>query len=184
MAAAPHITMPRPATTTVSDYPPREYRLPVIIEARMRSDGGWVTVCIRNISAHGLMGQTGMPPPPGSYIEIHRGAHTIIGRTAWSRGRKFGVRTQDALDIDAIISDPVPAVRGPARLPDGRIIAERRSDVRRPPVSETYDDSVRFSRKFQSLVFLATGIVAAWLLAQTLYLLLADVAGVAGKSLG
>lgn len=167
----------------VGGYPPREYRHPVIIEARMRSGGGWVTVCIRNISEHGLMGQTGTPPAPGTYVEIHRGAYTIIGRTVWSRGRKFGVRTQNALDVEGIISHPIPADRGSARLPDGRIIADRRSDIRRPSAAAQYEKNQLLSRRIQSLIFVATGALAAWLLAETLFVQLSGMAGAVSKGL-
>ncbi|HEX7783082.1 MAG TPA: PilZ domain-containing protein [Sphingobium sp.] len=184
MAATTEMATATHASVAPGGYPPREYRRPVIVEARMRADAGWVTVCIRNISAHGLMGQTATPPPPGTYIEIHRGAQTIIGRTVWARGRKFGVRAQDILDIEAIIGDPVPIKRGSARLPDGGIIAERRSDIRRPSIAEQHEESIRLSQKCQSLFFLAVGMVAAGMLAYTLYMVLADMAGVVTKNLG
>ncbi|WP_070156288.1 PilZ domain-containing protein [Sphingobium phenoxybenzoativorans] len=164
-------------------FKPREYRRPVIIEARMRSGGGWVTVCIRNISLHGLMAQTGTPPPPGTYIEIHRGAYTIVGRTVWSRGRKFGVRTQNALDVEGIISNPVPVGRGAARLPDGQVIADRRSDIRRPSATQEYEKSQLLSRRMQSLIFVAAGVCAAWLLAEILFLQLSDMATAVSKGL-
>jgi hypothetical protein len=184
MAVTTHVAIAADAIPGKPNYPPREYRHPVVIEARMRSGGGWVTVCIRNISAHGLLGQMGTPPAPGTYIEIHRGAHTIIGRTVWSRGRKFGVRTQNLLDVEAIISDPMPGRQAAARLPDGRVIADRRSDIRRPSAADRYEESVRFSRKFQTLIFFATAIAAATLLAEMLFVQLADVASTAGKVLG
>lgn len=70
----------------------------------MRHGANWMDIQVRNISTRGLLFQTEDPPPPGTYIEIRRGPHIVVGRTIWRRGRSVGVRAQDRIDIDAIAS--------------------------------------------------------------------------------
>lgn len=85
---------------------PREPRVKCVIKARMRVDGGWTDVCIRNISSRGMLLQAGSPPRRGTYLEIYRGRHVAVARVAWTKDRSFGIHTQDRLDVQAIINEP------------------------------------------------------------------------------
>ena len=84
----------------------REPRLACIVKARMRLDGVWRDVCIRNISSRGMLLQAGPPPRRGTYLEVYRGRHVIVARVAWSSDNRFGIQTQDRLDVQAIITEP------------------------------------------------------------------------------
>ena len=84
----------------------REPRRNVLIRARMRNGPSWADVNIRNISSRGLMVQATSSPPRGSYVELRRGRHAIVARVAWSSGPRFGLQTQDRLDVEAIVAEP------------------------------------------------------------------------------
>ena len=81
----------------------REHRRKVVIRARMRAGAAPVDVCIRDLSSRGLMLQTGAPPPRGSYVEIVGASLTIVGRVIWAKERRFGVRTNDPIDVPAVL---------------------------------------------------------------------------------
>ena len=73
----------------------------------MRISAGWNDACILNISERGLMVRaTSTSPRCGSYVEIRRGARIIIGRVMWARQGRFGLATQDSLDVQSIIAAP------------------------------------------------------------------------------
>ncbi|WP_368077248.1 PilZ domain-containing protein [Sphingomonas faeni] len=89
---------------------------------RMNVNGTWSDGCIHDLSDKGLLVSSANPPAIGTYVDIRRGTLVIIGRVVWTGGRRFGVRTQDAVSIAALLSEPVqttrPATtdrRGPAR---------------------------------------------------------------------
>lgn len=105
----------------------RESRRHVLLPARMRIQGVWVDVSIRNISSKGMLIHSRYPIARGTYVEIRRDIHTVIGRAQWNSGEFFGVLAQDRLDIDAIAAKPGTSAE---RRPDGR--AERRRDPRDP----------------------------------------------------
>lgn len=110
---------------------PREERHKTLIRARMRSVAGWSDVCILNLSLHGAGMQCASPPGRGTYVEIRRGGHVIIARVAWSNGHRFGVRSQEAIAIEAVIAEPRagdPAAARPAAQP-----FERRARPRAQP---------------------------------------------------
>ena len=94
-----------------SDTKPREARRQVTIPSRMRSGTLWVDVCIHNMSSRGLLVASEHPPRPGDYVDIRRGSRIIIGRVVWRKGRFFGVRAQDVLDVDGFVSEPRLASR-------------------------------------------------------------------------
>lgn len=72
----------------------------------MRVAASWTQVCILNISERGIGMQAAAPPVRGTYVEVRRGHQVIIGRVAWARGHRFGVRAQDRIAVDAIICEP------------------------------------------------------------------------------
>ena len=85
---------------------PREPRKKVMIKARMRVGAAWHDACILDMSSRGLMIQASDPPPGGSYLELRRGRHVIVARVMWTRDRRAGLRSQDPLPTEAIISEP------------------------------------------------------------------------------
>ena len=84
----------------------REPRLKCVIKARMRLDGVWRDVCIRNISSRGMLIQATSAPPRGTYVEVYRGRHVIVARVAWSKDHRFGVQTQERLNISSVLQEP------------------------------------------------------------------------------
>jgi hypothetical protein len=85
----------------------RAPRQKVLIRARMRISAGWNDACILDISERGLMIRAGSAPPRrGSCVELRRGARIIIGRVMWAKQDRFGLSTQDKLDVESIIAVP------------------------------------------------------------------------------
>jgi len=72
----------------------------------MRVGSAWNDVSIVDISSRGLALHAADPPPRGSYLEVRRGRHVIVARVVWAQQQKLGLRRQDPLAIDAIISEP------------------------------------------------------------------------------
>jgi hypothetical protein len=81
----------------------REARRQVLIRARMRAGGPLVDVCIRDASSRGMMLQAKTPPQRGAYVEIVGDELIIVGRVIWSKGHRFGVRTNEPMDVSATI---------------------------------------------------------------------------------
>lgn len=117
----------------------REPRRAVLLPARMRTGSGWVDVSIRNISTRGLLVRSGHAVRRGTYVEIRRDAHIIVGRAVWSSGDHFGVLAQDRMDVDAIVARPALADYRPPQdrrhrprdQPSGRRMADRSRHVAR-----------------------------------------------------
>lgn len=101
----------------------------MLIRARMRVTATWSDVCILNISSRGMQLQAAKPPERGSYVEIRRGLHVIIGCVAWTRQHRFGLKSQDVLFIDAIVAEPSEG--DTARSATPYIPVERRAAPRR-----------------------------------------------------
>ena len=145
-----------------------------LIGARMWHDSRWVDVTIRNISSHGLLVYADDPPPPGTQIEIRRGAHVIIGRTVWRHEGDFGVRTLDALDVPRILaSNDRPSAAAASAM--SRTI-ERRSDPMRShsaAMVRRYDASRQDSSTLQFMFVVASGLAAAGFAAGMVYEMLA-----------
>ena len=113
---------------------PREARIPVMIASRMRAGGRWCDVRIHNISSRGMLLAGEDAPAVGTYVEIRRGTQIIIGRVMWAKDRYFGLRSQEKLPIQAIISEPRlasrPHVARADAAQDAGQTAERRSGSR------------------------------------------------------
>ena len=90
----------------VESLQPRELRRKVVIGARMRIGATWSDVCLLNLSSRGALVQTAVPPPKGTYLEVRRGSHMIVARVMWAENHRFGVCSQDPINVDDLISDP------------------------------------------------------------------------------
>lgn len=140
----------------------REPRRKVMLNARMRVAATWNHVCILNISTRGLLIQAAEPPALGTYLDVHRGQQAIVGRVVWVEGHRFGVRTQDALPVEAIIHPGDPSI---ARLA-GELATEaalvRRASPRaaqaRHEASRMLSRSIEFA--LVALVAAAAGVTA------------------------
>lgn len=81
-------------------------RLPrrkVLVRARMRAGGPKTDICIRDVSARGLLIQANTPPQRGSFVEIMCEGLPITGQVIWISDRRFGVITRERLDVAAFV---------------------------------------------------------------------------------
>lgn len=151
----------------------REPRRTVLIPSRMQVGAVWVDACIHNMSSRGMMLATDDPPAPGTYVDIRRGTQVVIGRVMWRKDRFFGIRTQDRLDLDAIVNEPRLTARpqrkdvgAPDRRSRDRLVAEAR-------IGQKVERSRQISMLMQFVVVLALGAAAAVLIGDHAYRLLA-----------
>src|SRR3569623_2056164 len=115
-----------------SSLKPREERRNSLLHARLRSDAGWSDVTIGNVSSRGMMLHSASGLQRNAFVEVrHRGV-CVVGRVVWSPGVKYGVRTQDVVDVPALLS-PMPTKR--PRPGEDRRRAPRRSAPRLPGAS-------------------------------------------------
>lgn len=149
----------------------REPRQKVLIAARMRVGTAWVDARIENISSRGLLVRSRSAPEPGTYLEIRRAVYVIVGRAVWRRGDQFGVRTQDRLDIDAIINLP-PIPQGPRPATAAGAPTERRSDPERlagRDIAQRLSRSRHLSSILQLSFLVFAGLIAAALVASAMH---------------
>ncbi len=130
-----------------------------MLTARMRHGDQWSDANILNLSLSGLQLHTSSPPSRGTYVEIRRGEHVIVGRVMWSEATRFGVLAQDRLAIDALI------VNAPRRRPAANDATGAIGERRAQPRSEGLEwRQVQHRSKGRSREFLAVaafGIVLA-----------------------
>lgn len=118
--------------------------------------------------------QAATPPSPGTYIEILRAAHVVVARVVWAGDRRFGIQSQDRMNVPALIAAMAP---GAPRLPG----QERRTRDRTPArvataadIARAAERSRRFARAFQFGLFLVGGVLSAGLLGSLAYEVLAS----------
>ena len=119
----------------------REPRHKVVFNARMRLGRSWSDVVIRDLSSRGMLLTAETPPPPGTYLEICGPATTLVARTVWAGDRCFGVRTQDRIEVESLLTG------GRLRAQDPPSI-----QVRRVPVADAPAQIHQASRHRASLL--------------------------------
>ena len=129
---------------------PRELRRRVILPARLRSGAQWSDACILNISSRGLMIQAGRAGPEGSTVELRRGEYVIVGRVVWREGGRAGLRTDDRLPVEEILS--VNQASTLTLIATDRAVLERRKQ----PRQSVSDPRLRG----RAIEFLGTGTIA------------------------
>lgn len=65
----------------------------------MRAGGLPMDICIRDISSRGMLIQSGIAPPRGTYIEVITPTETIVGRVVWGDDERFGISTRDKVHV-------------------------------------------------------------------------------------
>jgi hypothetical protein len=76
----------------------------VVVPARLRHGASWTDACILNISSRGLMIHTGRPISRGAEVELRRGDHVIVARVVWREGGRAGLRSEERLPIEDIVT--------------------------------------------------------------------------------
>ena len=94
-----------------SELKAREPRISVVVPARMRIGARWTDACILNISSRGLLVRSPQPAERGSYVELRRGDQVIIGRVVWRCGARLGLRSQDRVPVEAIVTSKLALSR-------------------------------------------------------------------------
>ena len=82
----------------------RELRRRVVLPARIRHEASWSDACILNVSSRGLLIHTSRQAPTGSQIELRRGNHVIVARVVWRDGAKAGLRADERVPIEEIVT--------------------------------------------------------------------------------
>jgi len=103
----------------------REARRRVVVPARLNAGPKWVDAVILNISSRGMLVRSEAAIEPGTYIDVRRGRQVIIGRAVWTHGNQFGVRTQDAIDIEALLGELTRPSSADGARPERRIDPQR-----------------------------------------------------------
>ncbi|MFD1788972.1 PilZ domain-containing protein [Sphingomonas floccifaciens] len=124
----------------------REPRQTISVTARIKTADGWQDVAIRNVSAHGMRISLAMPPKRGAYIEVRRASQVIVARTMWVQGNDCGLRTQDVVDIPALVNPN-------AAKAESVIAAANDERRRRPRIDESTETVRRGTQRFMSVVF-------------------------------
>ncbi len=140
----------------------RDQRQPVILNARLRTPEGWSDITIGNLSPRGLMAKCSSPPEKGAFVELRCGTHCVVGHVRWTQGQRFGLRSQDRIDIAALLGE-----QGKGPKPTG---VERRSAPREgltsALLSKAIPDEARsrnLARLFDWSVLALVGIAGAGL---------------------
>jgi hypothetical protein len=70
----------------------------------MRTAAGWADACILNISSRGMLLRSGQPPELGQTVELRHRDCIIVACVVWRSGAKAGLRAEDCLPVDRILS--------------------------------------------------------------------------------
>jgi hypothetical protein len=103
----------------------REPRRKVLIRATMRAGGPRTDVCIRDVSARGMLVQASAPPPRGTYVDLDCAGYQIVGVVIWHKERRFGIRTRERINVAALAG----------RIPPEILIPHRRGSRASPPAA-------------------------------------------------
>lgn len=158
---------------------PREQRLPALLPCHIRHGASAIPACIHNLSSHGLLVGSDGAPAPGTYVDIRRGRHVIIGRVVWRKGRIFGVRTQDRLDLAGLMAAP-----GDKAAPSGRSAASATARLASEGrLARQIEQSRRLATGLQFFVLTLVAIGAGLFVAISAYGMLAAPAEAIGNAL-
>jgi len=153
----------------------REARRKVVVPARLNAGPKWVDAVVLNVSSRGMLVRSDTAVEVGTYIDIRRGRQVIIGRAVWTNGNQFGVRTQDRIDIEALLGE----LSRPSSADGPR--PERRADPQRSAPTMTAaqkaDRNRHLGALFQYTMIAAVALAAAVYAASTVHDLLSTSMG-------
>ena len=135
----------------------REARKSVRLSVRFKDGTGWSDASVLNLSSRGLMAVCFTPPAKGSYLEVRRGNTVAIGRVVWSGGDRFGLMTQDPIDL-ASFTDPGAS---PARGKGERRTIERNTAKAPPRPADLAAKAARNEQLSHGMQFVAIALGVA-----------------------
>jgi hypothetical protein len=126
----------------------------------MRANNGWRDVTIGNVSSRGLMIRGISLPPRGTFVEVRHRSVCVVGRIVWSHGARCGIRTQDVVDIAALLSQS-PIQPRKAEVERRQAPRPRAKATRPYSATRASETNRRFARIFDWTVVAAGGALAA-----------------------
>lgn len=75
-----------------------------MLPARMRSTVGWSDACILNLSSRGLMVHANFSALEAGVVELWHGDHAITARVVWREGPRAGLRAEERIPVEEILS--------------------------------------------------------------------------------
>lgn len=147
------------------------------MRARIRSGAQWGDACILNVSSRGMLIHSAWPVTQGSMVEILRGDQLIIARVMWSEAGRSGIRSDDRLPVEDILS--LEQSRALQLIASNGVFYDRRKDGQRVASDRQLDGrAIEFLASVAIAVSLALGL---WAMAeQALSGLLAKVSAALG----
>jgi len=128
------------------------------------------------------MAEAECPPEPKAYVEIRRGAIVIVARVVWRRGRRFGARTQDRLDVELLIGE---ARLHPRAAIGSEVFSERRAAPRPAEAAHHRAERNRFiAARLQYAAIMVIGAGASIALALAAGRILSKTLGIVTANLG
>ena len=152
------------AANIKSDHRSRELRRRVVLPARIRTGAQWSDTCILNISSRGLLIHSARAVE-GSMVELRRGEHVIVARVMWRDGARVGLRSDERLPVEEILS-----LSGSKAL---RLVASdgTRIERRRRPRPKSYDARLRGRAwEFLGVATIVLGLaLSSWIMVETAF---------------
>ncbi|WP_271077326.1 PilZ domain-containing protein [Aurantiacibacter sp. MUD61] len=81
-----------------------ETRHTAMLQAKMRDQRSTRPVRVGDISPKGMLVVSDHPPSRGDFVDITIGGHHLAGQVRWVQGRRFGIRTRERIDVQAVLS--------------------------------------------------------------------------------
>lgn len=75
------------------------------LRAQMLRGDDWEAITIVNASPTGLMVKCHDPPTVGARVEIRHRGFSVKGEVIWAVRRRFGLRSDEAVDLDTLLAD-------------------------------------------------------------------------------
>jgi hypothetical protein len=95
--------VPRPAERRADDR-----LIPLLKVAKLVTDSGERLMRVRNISAGGVMGEVGDPPPVGEHLAVELSSQKIPSSVIWIREGLVGVKFDQTVDLGELLAGRKP----------------------------------------------------------------------------
>jgi hypothetical protein len=124
--------VPRPAERRADDR-----LIPLLKVAKLVTDSGERLMRVRNISAGGVMGEVGDPPPVGERLAVELSSQKIPSSVIWIREGLVGVKFDQTVDLGELLAGRKPRHGFRPRTP--RLNVECKASVRVGKIYYTVD---------------------------------------------